>query len=276
MPTLTGSVVPRSTLSALVYPGRLIKRGEKNADIVRSVQRRLNETGCGLVEEDGDFGKKTEDAVKLFQTRFSDQDGEPLKVDGQVGSLTWTMLFGSQTVPVVIAPEAHTLLAKALEIAVAQIGVREKPLGSNRGPQVDKYLKSVGLNPASGSFAWCAAFLYWCYDQAATALGRGNPVVKTGGVLAHWAQAGTKGIPRITTTAAKNNPSLIKPGHIFIIQHGATTGHTGMVERVSGGKLVTIEGNTNDGGSREGIGVFRREARKIADINKGFIDYSSK
>jgi peptidoglycan hydrolase-like protein with peptidoglycan-binding domain len=276
MPTLSGSVVPRSSLTALPYPGHVIKRDEKNKDIVRAIQHRLNETGCGPIDEDGGFGKHTEDAVKLFQTRFSDQDGQPLKVDGEVGSITWTMLFGSQTVPVVIAPEPHTLLAKALEVAISQIGVREKPLGSNRGPQVDKYLKSVGLNPASGHFAWCAAFVYWCYDQAATALGRANPVIKTAGVLDHWARAAQKGINRITTTAAKNNPSLVKPGHIFIIDHGGTTGHTGMVERVSGGKLVTIEGNTNDGGSREGIGVFRREARKIADINKGFINYSDK
>jgi hypothetical protein len=38
---------------------------------------------------------------------------------------------------------------------------------------------------------------------------------------------------------------------------------------VAGGKLITIEGNTNDGGSREGVGVFLRESRKIAQINKG-------
>jgi hypothetical protein len=38
--------------------------------------------------------------------------------------------------------------------------------------------------------------------------------------------------------------------------------------------LVTIEGNTNDNGSREGIGVFRREQRKISSINKGFVDFT--
>jgi hypothetical protein len=37
---------------------------------------------------------------------------------------------------------------------------------------------------------------------------------------------------------------------------------------------VTIEGNTNEGGGREGIGVFRRNRRKVRGINKGFIDYS--
>jgi hypothetical protein len=38
---------------------------------------------------------------------------------------------------------------------------------------------------------------------------------------------------------------------------------------------VTIEGNTNDGGSREGIGVFKRDTRLISGINRGFIDYAS-
>jgi len=55
--------------------------------------------------------------------------------------------------------------------------------------------------------------------------------------------------------------------------YGGGLGHTGIVEKVNGGFLTTIEGNTNDGGSREGIGVFRRTGRKIKDINKGFLQY---
>jgi hypothetical protein len=44
---------------------------------------------------------------------------------------------------------------------------------------------------------------------------------------------------------------------------------------VANGRLKTVEGNTNDNGSNNGIGVFERDRRKIADINKGFIDYSA-
>jgi hypothetical protein len=40
-------------------------------------------------------------------------------------------------------------------------------------------------------------------------------------------------------------------------------GHTGLIEKVSGDFAVTIEGNTNDGGSRDGDGVYRR--RRILD-----------
>ncbi len=50
-------------------------------------------------------------------------------------------------------------------------------------------------------------------------------------------------------------------GHIFVIDFGGGTGHTCLVIEVGGGKLVTIEGNTNDGGSREGVGVFQGDGR---------------
>ncbi|TAD81184.1 MAG: CHAP domain-containing protein, partial [Bacteroidetes bacterium] len=46
----------------------------------------------------------------------------------------------------------------------------------------------------------------------------------------------------------------------------------GLVKSVNGGFITVIEGNTNDNGSREGIGVFER-TRKVASINKGFIEY---
>jgi len=42
---------------------------------------------------------------------------------------------------------------------------------------------------------------------------------------------------------------------------------------VHGNVLETIEGNTNDSGSRNGIGVFRRTGRTVASINRGYIDY---
>jgi hypothetical protein len=48
-----------------------------------------------------------------------------------------------------------------------------------------------------------------------------------------------------------------------------------LVEDFRDDRLITIEGNTNLPGDREGIGVFRRTGRKISDINKGFISYDS-
>ena len=45
------------------------------------------------------------------------------------------------------------------------------------------------------------------------------------------------------------------------------------MEKVAGGLVTTIEGNTDASRTREGGGVYRL-VRKIVDINKGFIDYT--
>ncbi len=270
-PPASATVTPiaPTAVASTPYPGHVLKLGEPNNAAVRVLRVRLNEVGCGPVAATGPFDAAVGQATKLFQSRFTDLDGQPLKVDGQVGPISWAALFGADAVPASTGPIAP-LLARALEVAASQVGVMEQPLGSNRGPQVDQYLKSTGTPFGS---AWCAAFLYWCFDQAADPLGRANPLVRTGGVLAHWNGARTRGIPRLLAENAIANPALVRPGLIFVISHGAGTGHTGLVEGVEAGKLVTIEGNTNDNGSREGIGVFRRFQRKINSINKGFIDY---
>jgi len=247
------------------YPGRIIKRGETDTKIVKAIQKRLEELGIGQFGDSGQFGPKTEQAVKLFQARFTDAQGNALAIDGQVGSICWEVLFGIEKVPVV--EDARTKgLEAVLEMARMEIGSMEVPLGSNWGPKVKGYLNSVGIN---FPVAWCAAFVYYCFQEAAKAAGKTNPCFKTGGVMAHWSKTPGK---KILIADAVNNPALIKPGQIFIMSFGGGLGHTGLVESVHGGFMTVIEGNTNDGGSREGIGVFRR-TRKIASINKGFIEY---
>ncbi len=262
------------TVTAIPYPGRLIIMGEKDKQIVTAVQQRLNKIGCGPLKEDGDFGLKTQAAVKLFQGRFPDHNGNPLIVDGKIGAISWSVLFGKSSVGET-TKAATPYMKGVIDFATSQIGQLEKPLGSNRGPMVDKYLKAVGLNPASGSYAWCVAFTHYCYMAAANAMGRTNPHIMTAGVLDHWAKAATKaGVVRITSQKAIADPTLVQPGSLFIMDFGGGLGHSGLVTAVSGGFLTTIEGNTNDDGSRNGIGVFKRTTRKINSINKGFIDYS--
>ena len=145
---------------------------------------------------------------------------------------------------------------KALVVALTQLGVQEKPKGSNSGPEVSGYLKSVGINfPAS----WCAAFVYWSHDQVAKELKITNPLPKTGGVLDMW------------NKASANRVAKPQPGDVFIMDYGKGLGHTGIVERVDGANIHTIEGNTNDDGSREGYEVCRR-VRSIAKC-KGFLRF---
>jgi hypothetical protein len=150
-----------------------------------------------------------------------------------------------------------TLGQQALEIAISQIGAEEEPRGSNWGEPVKSYLASVGIGfPAS----WCMAFMYWCFNAAAKEFKIKTPLFKTGGVLKAWQKA----------------PAAVKvtdpqPGDIFIQDHGHGLGHTGIVEKVDGEYVHTIEGNTNDTGSREGYEVCRRIRKKTSII--GYLRY---
>lgn len=218
---------PLGPVEKTPFPRRIIKAGDADKATVKKIQQRLNAVGCGPIAENGIFDKqRTERAVKLFQARFPDVTGNPLEVDGKVGSLTWGAMFGASTVPSNAA--APSALAKAaVDFAITQIGVKEKPIGSNRGTAVDAYLRAVGLNPAGGSFAWCVAFTHFCYKKAAESLGVQNPHIKTAGVLAHWNKAGTKAkIMRVTRAKAVADPGLIKPGCLFIIDLGGGLGHS--------------------------------------------------
>jgi hypothetical protein len=260
------------------YPGRIIKAGESDTNIVKALKMRLNEVlaiehdpDLRLNPDDPNFGPRMTQVVKLFQARNVDTEGRPLKQDGEAGPLTWAALFGNNTVPMNDKPEDE-FLSKVLQVAAEEEAkhVREIPKNSNRGPRVDEYLTRAGVSPGH---AWCCAFVYWCFYEAANAMACPNPMVKTAGCVDHWNRAPSQGAQRIPASQAVENPDLVKSGMVFIMDHGEGLGHTGFVEKVKGGLLTTIEGNTDGSKAREGGGVYRL-TRKIVEINKGFIDYS--
>jgi hypothetical protein len=147
-----------------------------------------------------------------------------------------------------------TLAQKTLEIAISQIGVEEIPRNSNSGPEVEIYLKSVGLTKG---YSWCMAFVYWCTQKAALQTAVNNPLKRTAGVLDQY----------------NSRPLLVQaipqPGDIFIMDFGKGLGHTGLVEKIVGNTIYTIEGNTNNEGGRNGYKVCRKK-REIKTI-KAFL-----
>ena len=273
----TRSVSPprqaRSKDSVLDYPGFALRTGVVARSTIRAVQGRLNQVGCGPIPVSGVFDRATQQAVRLLQARSVDGQGQSLKIDGVVGPLTWAALFGAHRIPSLAATPISAFMKATLSVALSQVGVMEDPPGSNRGPKVDEYLKSAGLDPSAGSFAWCAAFVYWSFSQAATRLGTSNPAIRTAGVLDHWKKAGQAGITRLLAGQILDDLSLLKPGLVFVINTGGGRGHMGLVEDFRDDRLITIEGNTNLPGDREGVGVFRRNGRTISDINQGFLSY---
>lgn len=246
------------------FPGRVVRIGDHRRDVVRLVQERLDQLGAGPLAADGVFGSGTRAAVVRFQSRRG------LLSDGVVGPATWKELFGlgGQTAPAPSSPSG--LIAQVLRVAGAEVGTRESG-GPNRGPRVDEYLRAVGLDPTRGSYAWCASFVYYCFKSASVTLSARNPCVRTAGCMAHWQRAPERA--RLPSSEISDPATTIRPGAIFIVDHGKGRGHTGLVERVTASSIHTIEGNTNEGGSREGDGVYRR-VRPLSRINTGFIDYA--
>lgn len=266
--------------SAPQYPGYYLQNPIEDDPNAEAIQVRLKTLGINPGTIDADFGEHTEHAVRLFQARSADETGEPLEVDGIVGPKTWAALFapGANPMPMPMPmpppPTKSSLIDTLLDIAAEEVGEREQPAGSNRGPKVDQYIRSIGFDPTRDSYPWCMCFVYWCFVQAAQRSGTSNLVPKTGGVHDAWNKShNNPSVTTISSASAQRNPAQIVPGMVFYINTGGSRGHTGIVVANVNGRLETIEGNTNDNGSREGIGVFRRTRRRIVDINLGFGGY---
>lgn len=83
--------VPAATAAAAkTYdaPPATIRRGDKG-DLVKRMQEALTKTGMATVAVDGDFGPKTETALKDWQR------SRKIAVDGICGAQTWALLLES-------------------------------------------------------------------------------------------------------------------------------------------------------------------------------------
>lgn len=149
-----------------------------------------------------------------------------------------------------------TLSELALELAIADIGVREQG-GNNRGAAVERYLANVGLAPGN---PWCEAALWTWFDTAAAQLGLRNPVPKTGSTLHLW--------DRAEPYCRDSMPSV---GAVYVIKHSETTGHVGIIETVTPDGITEVSANTNREGSREGNSVWRHAGPSPEVIHGGVL-----
>lgn len=142
----------------------------------------------------------------------------------------------------------------ALEKARANIGAAE--VGENWGDYVKKYLASVGLyKPAP----WCSAFVTFRVKEAAKALGIHPKYIDIKGA----------GLVQNVVNWAKKNGAIReepKSGYLFAVWHKELNryAHIGFVDKISKGSYTTVEGNSNEDGSREGKKVASNR-KKIGD-----------
>lgn len=131
-----------------------------------------------------------------------------------------------------------------IRVAGASVGASEVPANSNAGPFVERCLRITGLGKGH---PWCAAVVaMWGLE----AFGAKWALPKTASCYQLGEYARVK-------EALDPTPAV---GDVFLLHYPSLNrfAHTGIVVGVSAGTIETIEGNTNDGGSREGWLVARK------------------
>jgi len=130
-----------------------------------------------------------------------------------------------------------------------QIGVREST-GHNDGDQVEKYLRSAGMEKGN---PWCAAFVNYCLQQC------NIETVSAPAWSPSWFadarcyyKRGSKGVFECQTADVFG---------IYFSNKGRVA-HVGFIDDQDGDYVITVEGNTNEAGSREGDGVYRKRRPK--------------
>jgi hypothetical protein len=232
-------------LNPLEKTYKLGKSGMRKKNVKR-IQEWLSLHGFGLIA-DGDFGSATDFAVREFQTK------KRLADDGIVGPKTFTAL--TQPMRDALAQVNPSRNLGRMVVAYAKQHLKAQPRelgGKNMGPWVRLY-----MNGHEGpDFPWCAGFVSFILQQACDTMGVPMPLTPTYScdILARDGQAEGRFLKE-----SRVDHSKIKPGTIFLrrkVDRDWT--HTGIVIKAEADVFMTIEGNTNDVGSREGYEVCQR------------------
>jgi hypothetical protein len=205
---------------------------------------------------DSDFGPATEHAVELFQEDMH------IPVTGMVDKLTNEELMSSLDALKNIKPFNGTLNEAIFDMAHKHLMVHPIEIGGqNCGPFVRFYMEGKeGVD-----YPWCAGFVSTVILQAFKAINKIPTNFKY--------QMSTNQMLHDAKTYGTLVDYPISGGLFLVMKKADHTQveHAGLVMSYNSAKGVieTIEGNTNDEGSREGYEVCSR-IRQIT--NKYFID----
>ena len=139
-------------------------------------------------------------------------------------------------------------------IYTAELGVRERT-GNNDGAQVEDYLRYVELRKGN---PWCAAFVCWVFGKAGIANPRSGwspNLFPAKNIIWQRSQSAA-----LRTGTAERRTCVPARGDVFGIwfPDKRRIAHVGFVDQWDDSWVVTVEGNTNEAGSREGDGVYRK------------------
>lgn len=211
--------------------------------------------GAGtLTGIDGDFGPATEMAVKNYQRATG------VTQNGVVNQALFTKLCaplknafegpitGNGLRQLIVATAKNHLQQHPFELRINQ--------QNNSGPWVRSYMDGF----EGEAWFWCMGFVQGIIDQAASSLAKDFRSLMP--LTYSCDTVGTTGLQKgilSRYTKVRNNPSIVKPGDIFLVQKTPNDWvHTGIITAVGTETFETIEGNTNEGGSHNGNGVYKR------------------
>jgi uncharacterized protein (TIGR02594 family) len=147
------------------------------------------------LDTDGDFGPRTENAVRTFQMQ------NQLQVDGIVGPNTWAKLGGGGPAQPPVQPFTPTAdEPRWMQAARGEIGVHEIA-GPEANPRIIEYHSCTSLHATSDETAWCASFVNWCLKQAGV-LGTNSAAAAS---FVNWGQAVS---PRRGAVVVVHNPAM--------------------------------------------------------------------
>jgi hypothetical protein len=250
-----GVDVPATSLSAVAsFAAPVIARETQFAaplslgaagQAVRHAQEWLTFHGLGL-KVDGEFGPATQAAVLEFQKRCS------LPRTGRVDGPTFDNMIAPLSAVLRPIDGTGVLSQDAPRYAEQHLAQRPREVGGeNCGPWVRLYMNGVD----GSDFPWCAGFACFVLRQASA--GKPLPFVPSVSCDEIGNHAKDRGLFR--EGGPGFDTSKLRTGSLFLVrrQQGGWH-HTGFVVGVASGAVTTIEGNTNDSGSREGFEVCKR------------------
>ena len=181
-----------------------------------------------------------------------------VSADGADGPVTWNAILSELSTKKDIM-NGKDIPEKMVALAREEIGVSEVD-GTNCGPRVDEYKGATWLDADKG-WPWCAAFICWLVREAIEGEEIKFKRPRTAGAwdFENWAkQQVANGID-----LRKPTNEDIKAGDIVVFSFS----HIGLAVKDidSSGYVVTIEGNTNGAGSREGGSVLEKK-RHVSKI----------
>jgi surface antigen len=154
--------------------------------------------------------------------------------------------------------------------AVGNIGQEE--IKGNMGfkdDQFEKYMREVGFRD---THAWCAYFAELCYHKAYQDFDR-DKVVEVAKYFSAGAVRTFRKFSKAPGWVVDQTPEVgavvIWAKYVNGKPHPKGYGHAAIVVEVFDDHIITVEGNTNKAGGREGIGVFEKKRKFTFESNSG-------